>query len=62
VRGFLTALLDRPDDDLGSIQDGLTGDYSLLAIKSTLTVLRRWRWPRPLAGDVQPWACPIRVG
>jgi uncharacterized membrane protein YqgA involved in biofilm formation len=39
VRGFLTATLlfeVGPMTILGSIQDGLTGDYSLLAIKSTL--------------------------
>lgn len=39
VRGFLTASLVfcvGPLTILGSIQDGLTGDYSLLAIKSTL--------------------------
>lgn len=39
VRGFLTASLlfcVGPMTILGSIQDGLTGDYSLLAIKSTL--------------------------
>ena len=39
VRGFLTATLlfeVGPITILGSIQDGLTGDYSLLAIKSTL--------------------------
>jgi len=39
VRGFLTASLVfcvGPMTILGSIQDGLTGDYSLLAIKSVL--------------------------
>jgi uncharacterized membrane protein YqgA involved in biofilm formation len=39
VRGFLTASLVfcvGPLTILGSIQDGLTGDYQLLAIKSTL--------------------------
>ncbi|HET7011275.1 MAG TPA: DUF554 domain-containing protein [Anaerolineales bacterium] len=39
VRGFLTASLlfcVGPMTVLGSIQDGLTGDYSLLAIKSVL--------------------------
>jgi hypothetical protein len=39
VRGFLTASLVfcvGPMTILGSIQDGLTGDYELLAIKSTL--------------------------
>jgi len=39
IRGFLTASLlfcIGPMAILGSIQDGLTGDYSLLAIKSTL--------------------------
>jgi uncharacterized membrane protein YqgA involved in biofilm formation len=39
VRGFLTASLVfciGPMTILGSIQDGLSGDYSLLAIKSTL--------------------------
>jgi uncharacterized membrane protein YqgA involved in biofilm formation len=39
VRGFLTASLVfcvGPLTVLGSIQDGLTGDYHLLAIKSTL--------------------------
>ncbi len=39
VRGFLTATLlfeIGPLTIIGSIQDGLTGDYSLLAIKSTL--------------------------
>jgi len=39
VRGFLTASLlfcVGPMTILGSIQDGLTGDYSLLAIKSML--------------------------
>lgn len=39
VRGFLTASLlfcVGPMTILGSIQDGLTGDYRLLAIKSTL--------------------------
>jgi len=39
VRGFLTASLVfcvGPLTILGSIQDGLTGDYSLLAIKATL--------------------------
>ena len=39
VRGFLTASLVfciGPLTILGSIQDGLTGDYSLLAIKSVL--------------------------
>lgn len=39
VRGFLTASLlfcIGPMTILGSIQDGLTGDYSLLAIKSVL--------------------------
>ena len=39
VRGFLTASLlfcAGPMTILGSIQDGLTGDYSLLAIKSVL--------------------------
>jgi hypothetical protein len=39
VRGFLTASLVfcvGPMTILGSIQDGLTGDYDLLAIKSTL--------------------------
>ncbi|MGH2581530.1 MAG: DUF554 domain-containing protein [Anaerolineales bacterium] len=39
VRGFLTASLVfcvGPLTILGSIQDGLTGDYELLAIKSTL--------------------------
>lgn len=39
VRGFLTASLVfcvGPLTILGSIQDGLTGDYRLLAIKSTL--------------------------
>lgn len=39
VRGFLTATLlfeIGPLTIVGSIQDGLTGDYSLLAIKSTL--------------------------
>jgi uncharacterized membrane protein YqgA involved in biofilm formation len=39
VRGFLTASLVYsigPMAILGSIQDGLTGDYSLLAIKSVL--------------------------
>ena len=39
VRGFLTASLVfcvGPMTILGSIQDGLTGDYSLLAIKSIL--------------------------
>lgn len=39
VRGFLTASLVYaigPMAILGSIQDGLTGDFSLLAIKSTL--------------------------
>jgi hypothetical protein len=39
IRGFLTASLVfcvGPMTILGSIQDGLTGDYSLLAIKSVL--------------------------
>ena len=39
IRGFLTASLVYcigPLAILGSIQDGLTGDYSLLAIKSVL--------------------------
>jgi len=39
IRGFLTASLVfcvGPMTILGSIQDGLTGDYELLAIKSTL--------------------------
>src|SRR5512147_8242 len=39
VRGFLTASLlfcVGPMTILGSIQDGLTGDYSLLAVKSVL--------------------------
>jgi uncharacterized membrane protein YqgA involved in biofilm formation len=39
VRGFLTASLVfcvGPMTVLGSIQDGLTGDYELLAVKSTL--------------------------
>ena len=39
VRGFLTASLlfcVGPLTILGSIQDGLTGDYSLLAVKSVL--------------------------
>jgi uncharacterized membrane protein YqgA involved in biofilm formation len=39
VRGFLTASLlfcVGPLSILGSIQDGLTGDYSLLAVKSVL--------------------------
>jgi hypothetical protein len=39
VRGFLTASLVfcvGPLTILGSIQDGLTGDYSLLAVKATL--------------------------
>jgi uncharacterized membrane protein YqgA involved in biofilm formation len=39
IRGFLTASLVfcvGPMTVLGSIQDGLTGDYSLLAIKSVL--------------------------
>src|SRR3972149_802257 len=39
VRGFLTASLlycVGPMTILGSIQDGLTGDYQLLAIKSVL--------------------------
>ena len=39
VRGFLTASLVfcvRPMTILGSIQDGLTGDFQLLAIKSVL--------------------------
>ncbi len=39
IRGFITASLlfcIGPIAILGSIQDGLTGDYSLLAIKSTL--------------------------
>jgi uncharacterized membrane protein YqgA involved in biofilm formation len=39
IRGFLTASLVfcvGPITILGSIQDGLTGDYNLLAIKSVL--------------------------
>ena len=45
VRGFLTASLlfcVGPLAILGSIQDGLTGDYSLLAVKSVLDGFGHW--------------------
>jgi uncharacterized membrane protein YqgA involved in biofilm formation len=55
VRGFLTASLVfciGPMTILGSIQDGLTGDYSLLAIKSVLDGFAALAFASMLGGGV----------
>ena len=55
VRGFLTASLVfcvGPMTILGSIQDGLTGDYELLAIKSVLDGFAAMAFASTLGGGV----------
>lgn len=64
IRGFLTASLVfvvGPIAILGSIQDGLTGDYKLLAVKSTLDGFASLAFASSLGIGVAFSALPILV-